>query len=311
MSTIKKLVVEEPAEAPPPDWSPLDASDKDLQKYIYPPRPDRSTEPLAYASWEEFARQKPKYVAAGPVEISGNLPDDDRQSWTGAVVPKSVVDTNHTPAEEGQRIDRVEGRWKVPTVKAKEEDGQSVDGDYELWTWVGIDGFLNSFHIRAGVETTFRFKQPNHRIDVKHTAFVALRYDLGKPTKWEFSKFFVSTGDEVHVHVWGDVTATAPINATIFNKTRDLWSSVDTGSQEQLKGSSAQWILSGPKTDSKLLFPAFDNVVYSNLSAHQEDGTEIRSEDSALTISEKIPVKVSKFVPSRLLFEYVPTSQDE
>lgn len=313
MSNVKKLLFEEPAEAPPPDWSPLDASDKDLQKYIYPPRPDQSTEPLAYALWEDFALRKPKYVAAGPVEIESLSGESETRNWAGAVVPPSALDSS-VPTQDDQRFDRVEGRWKIPVVKPSPKEGPWVDGKYELWTWVGIDGFQNDVHVRAGVKTEFSYTQPNdsvvknNDIVVKNTAVVVFRRSP-PGSVWAFNNFHVNTGDEVHLHVWGDVTKPASINATIWNITRGLWSTVDTGSLEQLEGLSAQWILSGPNPGPEFHFPTFEDVKYLDLVAHRIDGKEVGSEDSGTTNAKENPVTVHKLEPNRLLFENVSSSE--
>lgn len=86
MTSIHPVLITPPE--PPHGWDPLGADDADFQKFEYEPRPDKTTEPDAFARWEEIAKRKPQ-----PPHTNNHIrqpPDglQESQGWAGAVLPR-------------------------------------------------------------------------------------------------------------------------------------------------------------------------------------------------------------------------------
>src|SRR5438309_164758 len=77
---------------PPPGFDPLEAGDQELQKYGFPPRPDRRTHPELLATWEEvlslaLTRADPESVKLidrprGARGREAHLPHDIPVTWS-------------------------------------------------------------------------------------------------------------------------------------------------------------------------------------------------------------------------------------
>lgn len=258
--------------------------------------------------WEELALRNPKYVAAGVVKVR-ELPigKEETGNWAGAVLT----------APEGKPLDRVWGEWPIPKVTPSKSDGVYEKGDYELWTWIGIDGWENHVHIRAGVKTEFTFAQGGApSAPVQNTAVVVFRpSELDRTFVYAFKEFYVHTDDKVSVHVWANTTDYDFVHAIIWNKTRGFYSTVKSGNTIKIEGRSAQWILSGPNPanpddskdsdseDPQYSFPAFGELTYSNLVAHQTDQTELGSDEGSIFNANQLPITAKSLLPNGRFFE--------
>jgi hypothetical protein len=109
------------AETPPKGFNPLQASNKDLFRYGYPPRPNKETNPLYYAKWEKHLSRPIRFIKPtlkrGPTNLKTNFrkPDSTQRgdanssnyNWSGAVL---------TNPPSGQYFDSVSASWIVPTA---------------------------------------------------------------------------------------------------------------------------------------------------------------------------------------------------
>jgi hypothetical protein len=144
---------------PPPGFDPLTASNTDLIKCGYPPRPDKTKNPKLRALWErevskpwEFVKpdfsvpllraQVPRKKITFPALISGN--------WSGACLPSPPT---------GTKFQTVTANWNVPEISPPASaylgNGQYQDGTYGLAIWCGIDGFNpNNIVLQSGIEVS-------------------------------------------------------------------------------------------------------------------------------------------------------------
>jgi hypothetical protein len=128
---------------PPDDFVPLDASDSDLAKYGFPPRPARDSE-RAYDLWARVFSKRPQVLPAvfplitaaslayrhnpdgKPVSFAGRL--ETSRNWSGAVV---IARRAHVFTE-------IAATWQVPDPKPPA--GAQDNVEYRCSTWIGLDG---------------------------------------------------------------------------------------------------------------------------------------------------------------------------
>jgi hypothetical protein len=120
--------------APPASFAAATASDADLARYGFPPRPDPGQAPEAYRTWVQV-------VSAAKYRVAATLtPQPDHKSveygptWSGTALAGGT----------GQ-FTAAEGEWVVPNVGAATQPSYSC-------TWVGIDGFHNQSLAQLGTE---------------------------------------------------------------------------------------------------------------------------------------------------------------
>jgi hypothetical protein len=121
-------------------------SDEELAQRKYPPRPDSTVSPEAYATWLRIVSQPVTMLPAGLVarpEVSHNrgtvqAGTETSGNWSGYELKGS----NRT-------YDVVEGQWYVPSVSS--ELGVHAYSAY----WVGLDGDGISDLVQAGTEQEY------------------------------------------------------------------------------------------------------------------------------------------------------------
>lgn len=293
MSTLVQPIFRSPSQAPPEDFDPSKASDSDLEKYFYPPRPDPVKEPLEYASWESFSVQKPKYVASELVELpEGGL--NDRETWAGAYIL--------APKEANEKLFRaVQGTWTVPTIIPRDNtDEDDSKKSYRSANWVGIDGWDNKVSLKVGVLSRIEVQGQNIAKPV-HTAMIAYRNSDGidQVTTVGFDNFPVHTGDEITARVWGP-PGTIECHGAIWNLTQRLWVTAFLRpiNPTPLQGYSALWVFAGTEISDRIKFPHFEPFSYSNLRAHQVDDTEAKIIDVFQSQTLPIFVELNKLKTS-------------
>ena len=131
---------------PPAEFNPRTASNRDLVKYGFPPRPDKSKHPLLSAKWDRVMARPPRRLPSQlKVPTSNSQPaiqNKDLGSLTinmfaGAIVQK--------PQDETPLV-TVTGSWTVPNISPppdavlNNEGTLFVDGTYEVGMSVGLDG---------------------------------------------------------------------------------------------------------------------------------------------------------------------------
>lgn len=296
MSTLAKPIFRAPPHAPPKDFDPSKASDLDLEKYFYPPRPDPVKAPLEYATWESFSVQRLEWVEPDLTERPSTGLSDSKY-WAGTYLHASKEPEKAT---DEKLFFRVVGTWNVPEFSPIEigegDDKKLEDGSYEAATWVGIDGWDNKVNLRAGVLSDFQIAGGEYAAPA-HLAVIEFHQEEPlRSSSYAFPKFFVHTRDQITVHVWGKPN-TSVFYGAIWNITRGLYSSVrvEPGFYKTLKGHTALWVLAG---NDNVQFPRFHQPIYYwNLVAHLNDAanTEVSSEKGEIFLTKHLPIEVEVF----------------
>jgi hypothetical protein len=137
---------------PPKDFNPLLASNKDLLKHGFPPRPNKDTHPLYFAKWERILSKPIHFVTPTLIRMNQARSSPSRaghanssnHNWSGAVL-------ENPPA--GEKFDSVSASWTVPTAYPLESawNGKTYnDGYWQACCTVIGEGFLsNSCTVRS------------------------------------------------------------------------------------------------------------------------------------------------------------------
>lgn len=287
---------------PPKNFHPNRATDKELEKYSYPPRPDPSKAPIDYAEWETLAARNTIYSDAKIVERPiGGL--GEARYWAGAVVHA----TPRGDPSSQQRFNQVYGEWQVPIITPSKKDGGSNKDKYRIWSWVGLDGWENKISLKIGVTSTI--VETNDETHETHEAAILFQTETEfRPLAFE--GFPVEAGEKIYATVWGNPTTTGPFHAAVAKKVPEgvLWAIGDLPSDlgVKLEGLTAQWVLAGRDPEAppehRFLLPNFQATEYSKLVAIRVSGREVGSGQGSTFDAQKLPISVQRSISNSLIF---------
>ena len=183
-----------PSVSPPLSFAPGSATDEELKKYIYPPRPNPASSPKHYAVWQQIASCRPEYVPTKMAEFETTGLEESR-NWSGAVLPS-------TPPDDAVSFDCVNGSWIIPNLHPRRTKNAFKDGDYQCYTWVGLDGWTNKDCLKIGV--VLELVVINGKIQKRSTYAAILFRGEAEDTMniHVFSDFVVNPGDLVTGWAW-------------------------------------------------------------------------------------------------------------
>jgi hypothetical protein len=142
---------------PPASFNPLTASDADLDRFGFLPRPSAEEGADMMAHWERRAKTQTRIVPQlvqtgkfhGPVRTikqigtaSGAI-EANNENWSGY----TIIDRGNPFAKPGSRV---EARYVVPTPASGCE---SKSDTYSSANWVGIDGAFSNDVFQTGTES--------------------------------------------------------------------------------------------------------------------------------------------------------------
>ncbi|KAH9991417.1 hypothetical protein F4779DRAFT_609601 [Xylariaceae sp. FL0662B] len=282
-------------------FDPLKATPEEREQAFYPPCPSQTLAPNQYALWHDIAARNPSLVSTGLKETGL----EEARNWSGAVLPVR----DQPPVDSGKLFKQVSGSWIVPNPHAlKDADGKLKDGDYRLWTWIGLDGWDNDVSLKIGVTSVL--KAEDHTITEKHHEAALL---FRGPTEdsvrvFVFEDFEVQPGDFVLANVWGDINGQTGKGSIVnWGSNGRAAGGVDATEGVFLKGESAEWIAAGrnPDDPQPYLFPNYGATVFkgfaSNVDDHEasinramlidaEDVNSVAERGDAVLIHSRVPV---------------------
>lgn len=298
---------------PPPHFHPGRANDEELSQAGYPPRPNPDLAPKLYARWQSIATQNPQYVQ--PELSDGEWDLLEAHNWAGAVLYASPRRAQSDPNVPKDPFTTVVGSWVLPKihpVKRGPGSNDYEDGEYRLWTWVGIDGWTNKVSLKSGVTSALTVQNGKITSETSQAALIYQDSDTDIRVK-VFENFTVDPGDLITGEVWtttdgGSVTG----HARVHNFGRNEFS---TASLENtpLQGVTAEWIVAGsnPGASQPYKFPDFGAThFFAGLAIHAGgkenslDRSELidaedvgsfatRTEDQVLILVDKVVKKPS------------------
>jgi hypothetical protein len=232
-----------PAPNPPPSFDPLTASDAALAHYGFPPRPDETTAPAAYASWKKVMTlhvrritpvfqattiaNRPAMLSSTPKGGGKGATGSSSGNWSGYAIVNSnnpFMATNTT----------IYGSFVIPV--AQQAFGTCTNTlDYSS-QWVGIDGYGSPDVFQAGVEA-----------DAKCSgSYYSAWYEWYPNNESRIGNFAVTAGDLIYLYIWN--TSLTQGNYYIVNVTANTSTSAQftAPSGTQLTGNSAEWVVERP-----------------------------------------------------------------
>jgi hypothetical protein len=238
---------------PPAGFDPVTASDAQLDAYGFPPRPDASKAPAAYAQWQTVVtrpatRIVPQLVATNVVNGPEKLATHGVPSATGAITGSTsgnwsgyVISENSDPFKAKKTY--IFATFTVPV--AQQAFGECSAAAVHSSEWVGIDGSGSSDVLQAGIKAGATCKNK------KTTASYAAWYEWFPEDEIDIKNFDIYPGDIVYVYVWN--TSTTEGHYYIEDATTDKVSSLAFKAPKNttLKGNSAEWIVERPSIGGK------------------------------------------------------------
>lgn len=265
--------------APPDGFNALEASDAELAMYGFPPRPDSSLAPQAYATWSKamlasktrvFPQLKQTNRFAGPTraavpntaavkEASAGTGYSD--NWSGPVDFSGATSYNSTstfyyilsdfvvPVAE-QAIGACTGSW-----------------DYEV-SWVGIDGDGSSDVLQAGTQSDAYCSGSTK------ATFYSFWYEW-YPYGWvDVSNFPVTAGDDVFVEVWHTSATQGYAYMVNYQTNQAVEIGFTAPSGTKLVGNSAEWIVERPSVGTLATLTNYISDYFSDCYAYTENGAQ-------------------------------------
>jgi hypothetical protein len=286
--------------AAPEGFDRLKASNKELLKYGFPPRPNKDALPTHHAKWERTMSRPLTYVTPEfeildsttrarkntvpmkdaippPAGVEG-APNDT--IWSGAV---------NTSPPAGQTFCSVTASWVVPMAyppqSAKVGNGWK-DGTYTCAAWVGIDGFagdsgrllqtgtFSTVIVSEGGQITSQYAQPWFE-------WFPLVPSITYPN------FTVKPGDTVTCTVIGGRLGATTGLVGITNLGSNQITSTQVPAQPGifLKGLTAEWIMEDPVQQSngqQFPFPDYGTTIFYDCMASSTNGDDTESAESNL-----------------------------
>ena len=297
-------------EAPPAGFDPLSASDEELAYHGFPPRPDQTANPSAYAKWAKAmsaskTRVVPKleqtgfYHGAGAVTLSPGTentlpapPLHDNSIISTAM--SGYMDLSGASSYGPSSFYYVVGEFVVPF--AQQAPGSCNGGWAFASAWDGLDGFGSSDLLQAGVEFDAYCN------GATKSSYYSAWYEWYPYGEVRIPSLPVTFGNVVFVEVWH--TSATQGYAYLVNETTGQ--SVQVGFTAypgySLVGTSAEWIVEDPVTAGTTVdfvdVPFWDGYAYTESSAMFDiaTGTQIIEKVGATTIASPINLGPGVFV---------------
>jgi hypothetical protein len=276
-------------DAPPAGFDPIHASDEELQYHGFPPRPNQTTEPKAYATWVKAInaskmRVVPQLEQTGILHGSANKqPNGNATMVEYAVTPPAPHDNNLvTTSMAGYYILSGATSYGAKSfyyivsdfvVPIAQQWGCSGGWEYAS-AWDGIDGFGSPDVLQAGVEFD-AFCSAAGR-----ASYYSAWYEWYPYGEVRIGGFPVAPGDDMFVEVWHTSPTQGYVYLVNYNTNQSVELGVTAYPGRALIGNSAEWIV---EDASSLVnfgwIPFWDAVAYTESSVQycSTNGTQIVS----------------------------------
>jgi hypothetical protein len=232
---------------PPKDFDPTKATDEELRRANFPPRPKSDGNKAASQLWQTIANRKPGFMQS-KLELVSSSGLEEAKQWSGAVL------------KQGGPFVGIEAGFTVPQPYPA-----SGDGSYQYYAWVGIDGYTDNESLKCGIQTT---TLTNDRTSSTEVLPALLFRGAGDKqiSVFVFKDLVVKPGDYIAAATWWDTTDATKGNGFIYNFNSNYYvvGVIDAPSGVTLEGNNAEWIMAAPqKTPTQTeQFPNFGSIVF-------------------------------------------------
>src|SRR5271154_428343 len=271
-----------PLATPPKDFDPITATNADLVKYRYPPRPDKESAPNLRSLWERKVSSSPRFVTPSGKNIRNLFTNTSPQGvhqlntvtsgfWSGALI---------TAPPTGQTFYTISASWTIPMAgippASAYKTGVVPDGVYASIQWVGMDGRVAALDpgLSAG---TISFCQVQGGQVAPDTQYAQAWYQWGGDET--YAGIDVSPGALVTITVCGAAGNKQGL-ITLLNATENTTSGALTVSAPPnvvVVGDSVAWSLGFVSGDSASLANYGATFFYDCLAASRNpDGSNVQ-----------------------------------
>lgn len=246
---------------PPEGFNPLTASDEELARYCFPPRPNDKTE---LQHWENNMKHykstpepgtklsyKVETVDSNAFKLNDTLTSSIRSSssvynsdkWSGYMVYSSTSSDTYS---------QVQGNYTHPTVTAGNSNSRISYG-------VGIGGVSTTKMVSAGTASDGISNNHYSYIEYTNSSNIKTRRD---------ASITVSPGDAIHTYITFE-KENNKFTYYIANNTsgESISGHVPLNSNSYYDGSTAEWIVAKSSTNSSTSnFPNYNSITFSMCS---------------------------------------------
>jgi hypothetical protein len=258
---------------PPDGFNPVEASDFELALYGFPPRPDASLQPKAYATWTKaMLHSKTKVI---PVLEQTNIFHGPAKNTT----PPKVSDTTSTTSSNWSGVVDLSGATSYNStstfyyiysdyvVPVAEVASCSSVWDYSS-SWIGIDGWGSSDVLQAGTESDAYCSGSTN------STYYSAWYEWYPYGSVRVSSVPVAPGDDIFVEVWH--TSATQGYAYLVNENTGKYFDIGFTAYPgyPLVGNSAEWVMERPSVGGSLATLAkYTDDVFWDAGAYTENST--------------------------------------
>ena len=250
-------------DAPPAGFDPIAASDEELAYHGFPPRPNQTTEPKAYATWVKAMKASKVRVAPGleqtevfhgpvkpgkaanPTAVESNplLSSQARNTsysynWSG------YVDFSGASSYGSSSFYYLVNHYVVPV--AEQAFGACTGGWDWGSAWNGIDGWGSADVLQAGIEFDAYCSGSTR------ASYYSAWYEWYPYGEVRISGLPIAPGDDLFVEVWH----TSPTQGYAYMVNYNNNQSVEVGFTAYpgypLVGNSAEWVVERPSVGGSL-----------------------------------------------------------
>jgi hypothetical protein len=280
--------------APPHGFDPLTASDRALDEYGFPPRPDSTEDPEQYQSWIDMVspgieRILPRFgkpIAGNPRVRRAPTPVDPLENWSGYAFVNDGVESWGS-----QSFRKISANWTVPNVRAPQGTCKrsTPSSASDAAVWIGIDGYVGaSTLIQAGTNSDA------FCTDGKQTQQYFAWYEFLPNLQTPIENLEVEPGQHIAVTVW----ATSPTSGRVYlaNKTTGKSFSLKLKANPgvALIGRTAEFIVERTETKTGVvsMLANFGQVVMTDASTSTGNQTFVpgKTIGNPLVVLDAIPM---------------------
>jgi hypothetical protein len=258
---------------PPDGFNPVEAADFELALYGFPPRPDASLRPKAFAAWNKaMSQSKTKVIPVlqqttifhGPAK-STTAPQISETTSTTSSNWSGVVDfSGATSYNSSSTYYYIYSDYVVPAVKAA-----SCNAVWEYSSsWVGIDGYGSPDVLQAGTEADAYCSGSTT------STYYSAWYEWYPYGEVRVSSVPVAPGDDIYVEVWH--TSSTQGYAYLVNENTGQYFDIGFTAYPgyPLVGNSAEWVVERPSVGGSLAtLPKYTDDVFWAAGAETENST--------------------------------------
>lgn len=259
-------------EAPPAGFDPIAASDEELAYHGFPPRPNESTQPKAYATWVNAMKaskfrvvpnleqtkifhgpakqakvENPTAVESNPL-ISGRASNTSYSyNWSG------YVDFSGATSYGSSSFYYLVSDFVVPV--AEQASGTCTGGWAWGSAWSGIDGWGSPDVLQAGIE----FDAYCSGSGSTRASYYSAWYEWYPYGEVRLSNLPIAPGDDVFVEVWHTSSTQGYAYLVNYNTNQSVQVGFTAYPGYPLVGNSAEFVVERPTVGGSL--PTLTNYI--------------------------------------------------